>query len=70
MGYNLLPADTTRRTNHLRPDTVGILAPAEMGRRVGEVDNPVSDGALLRGVPVLRRLLRPVAVRYRVEYPG
>ena len=58
MGNDILPADPARYADYLRPDTVGFQPPAEMGRRMGEVANKVSDGAFLWSDVVLRGILR------------
>lgn len=57
MGYDILPADPARYADYLRPDTVGFQPPAEMGRRMGEVANKVSDGAFLWSDVVLRGII-------------
>lgn len=57
MGYHLLSANSFGNAHHLRPYTVGVLAPAQMGRCVGEVAHEVSDGAFLRGDALLRKFL-------------
>lgn len=56
MGDDILPADPARYADYLRPDTVGFQPPAEMGRRMGEVANKVSDGAFLWSDVVLRKI--------------
>ena len=70
MGYHLLSANSFGNAHHLRPYTVGVLAPAQMGRCVGEVAHEVSDGAFLRGDALLRGLLRAAAVRHRAVHTG
>lgn len=70
MGYNLLPADLIGDADDFRADTMGVLAPAEMGRRVGEVDDTLPDGAFLRGDALLRGILRAVAFRHRAVHSG
>ena len=57
MGDDILPADPAGDADDIRANTVGFLAAAQMGRRVGEVAHEVSDGTLLRGDALLRGLL-------------
>lgn len=57
VGYDLLPADPTGYADDFRADTVGFLAAAQMGRRVGEVAHKVSDGTLLWRDALLRGIL-------------
>ena len=70
VGDHLLSANSFGNAHHLRPYTVGVLAPAQMGRCVGEVAHEVSDGAFLRGDALLRGLLRAAAVRHRAVHTG
>lgn len=48
VGNNLLPADPAGYADNLWPDTVGFQPAAEMGRRLGEVDDKVSHSPFLR----------------------
>ena len=70
MGDDILPADPAGDADDIRANTVGFLAAAQMGRRVGEVAHEVSDGTLLRGDALLRGLLRIAPVRHRAVHPG
>ena len=45
-----MSANSFGNAHHLRPYTVGVLAPAQMGRCVDEVAHEVSDGAFLRAM--------------------
>ena len=56
MGYDLLPANSFGNAHHFRTYPVGVFAPAQMGRRMGEVAHEVSDGAFLRGDALLRNI--------------
>ena len=57
MGDDILPADPVGYADDIRADTVGFLAVAQMGRRMGEVAYKVSDRAFLRGDALLRKFL-------------
>ena len=57
MGDDILPADPAGDADDIRANTVGFLAAAQMGRRLGEVAHKVSDGTLLRGDALLRKFL-------------
>ncbi len=70
MGYDLLSANSFGNAHHFRTDTMGILATPQVGRRMGEMDDKVSDGTFLWGHVVLRRLLRAVVVRHRALHTG
>ena len=70
MGDDLLPANSFGNAHHFRTYPVGVFAPAQMGRRMGEVAHEVSDGAFLRGDALLRGLLRTAAVRHRALHTG
>ena len=70
VGYDLLPANSFGNAHHFRTYPVGVFAPAQMGRRMGEVAHEVSDGAFLRGDALLRGLLRTAAVRHRALHTG
>ena len=70
MGYDLLPANSFGNAHHFRTYPVGVLAPAQMGRCVGEVAHEVSDGTFLWGDALLRGLLRAAAVRHRTLHTG
>lgn len=56
MGNYLLSANLTRNADDIRTDTMGILATPQVGRRMGEMDDKVSDGTFLWSHVVLRRL--------------
>ncbi len=56
MGYHLLPTDIIGYADDLRPDTMGVLALAEMGGRMGEMADTLSDGAFLRSHALLRNI--------------
>lgn len=64
MGDDILPADPAGDADDIRANTVGFLAAAQMGRRMGEVAHEVSDGTLLRG----DALLRKIAIFYNSLY--
>ena len=64
MGDDLLPANSFGNAHHFRTYPVGVFAPAQMGRRMGEVAHEVSDGAFLRG----DALLRKIAIFYNSLY--
>lgn len=70
MGDYLLSANLTRNADDIRTDTMGILATPQVGRRMGEMDDKVSDGTFLWGHVVLRRILRAVVVRHRALHTG
>ena len=70
MGYDILPTDIVGNAHRVRAYPVGVLAPAQMGRRVGEVAHEVSDGTFLRGDALLRGFLRAAAFRHRALYSG
>ena len=57
MGNDLLPANSFGNAHHFRTYPVGVFAPAQMGRRMGEVAHEVSDGAFLRGDALLRGII-------------
>ncbi len=57
MGNDILPADPARYADDIRADTVGFLAAAQVGRRMGEMAHPLSDRPFLRGDALLRRLV-------------
>lgn len=59
MGDDLLPANSFGNAHHFRTYPVGVFAPAQMGRRMGEVAHEVSDGAFLRGDALLRGIISP-----------
>ena len=70
MGYDILSANSFGNAHRIRAYPVGVLAPAQMGRCVGEVAHEVSDGTFLRGDALLRGLLRTAAVRHRALHTG
>ena len=70
MGDNLLSANLTWNVDDIRADTVGFFAATQMGRRMGEVDDKVSDRAFLRGDALLRWILRAASVRHRAVHTG
>ena len=55
MGHDLLPANSFGNAHHFRASAMGFQPAAQVGRRVGEVADPLSDGAFLRSHAVLRR---------------
>lgn len=57
MGYYLLSANLTRNADDIRADTMGIFATPQVGRRMGEMDDKVSDGTFLWGHVVLRGII-------------
>lgn len=57
MGDHLLPADPAGHANDIRPDTMGVLAVAQVGRCMGEVAYPIPDRAFLRGDALLCRII-------------
>lgn len=56
MGNDLLPANPARNAHDIRADTMGILAASQVGRRMGEMADKVSDGTFLWCDALLRRL--------------
>ncbi len=70
MGHHLLPTDTPGHADNIRPDTMGVFVVAEMGGRMGEMADTLSDGAFLRSDALLRGLLCASAVRHRVVHTG
>ena len=70
MVDHLLSANLTWNADDIRPDTVGVLAVAQMGRGLGQMDDKVSDRAFLRSDVVLRGLLRAAPVRHRTLHTG
>ena len=56
MGYDLLPANPARNAHDFRTDTMGFQPAAQVGRRVGEVADPLSDRAFLWCYVVLRNI--------------
>lgn len=64
MDYYLLPANPTGYADDFRADTMGVLATAQMGRRVGEVVDTLSDSPLLWSNAILRRILCAAALRH------
>lgn len=70
MGDDILPADPAGDADDIRADTMGFQPAAQVGRRLGEVAHEVSDGTLLRGDALLRRLflqLNSFYIRYIVS---
>ena len=57
MGYDLLPANPARNAHDIRADTMGILAASQVGRRMGEMADKVSDGTFLWCDALLRRII-------------
>lgn len=70
MGNYLLSANLTRNADDIRADTMGIFATPQVGRRMGEMDDKVSDGTFLWGHVVLRRILCPASVRHCAVHTG
>ena len=56
MGNDLLPANPARNAHDFRTDTMGFQPAAQVGRRVGEVADPLSDRAFLWCYVVLRKI--------------
>lgn len=56
MGNDLLPANPARNAHDFRTDTMGFQPAAQVGRRVGEVADPLSDRAFLWCYVVLRNI--------------
>ena len=54
---DLLPANSFGNAHRFRAFAMGFQPAAQVGRRVGEVADPLSDSAFLRGHVVLRRIL-------------
>lgn len=64
MEHHILSANPAGYADDIRTDTVGILAVAQMGRCLGQMDDKVSDGAFLwRDV-----ILRKIAIFYNYLY--
>ena len=57
MGDHILSANLAGYADDIRTDTVGILAVAQMGRCLGQMDDKVSDGAFLWRDVILRKFL-------------
>ena len=57
MGDHLLSANITWNADDIRPDTMGFLAVAQMGRGLGQMDDKVLNGTFLWGDVVLRKFL-------------
>lgn len=57
MGYDLLPANSFGNAHHFRASAMGFQPAAQVGRRMGEVADPLSDGAFLRSHAVLRGII-------------
>ena len=70
MGDDILPADIARHAHDIRSDTMGILVVAQVGRRMGEMADTLSDGAFLRSHALFRWFLRAVAIRHRAVHTG
>ncbi len=64
MGYHLLSANSFGNAHRVRTYPMGVLTPAQVGRRMGEVAHEVSDSAFLRG----DALLRKIAIFYNYLY--
>lgn len=56
MGYHILPADFVRYADDFRTYPMGFQPPAQMGGRMGEMDDTLSDGAFLRSHALLRNI--------------
>lgn len=56
MGDDILPADIAWHAHDIRSDTMGVLVVAQVGRRMGEVADTLSDGAFLRSHALLRNI--------------
>ena len=70
MGDDLLPANSFGNAHHFRASAMGFQPAAQVGRRVGEVADPLSDGAFLRSHAVLRGFLCAAALRHRAVHSG
>lgn len=57
MGYHLLSANSFGNAHRVRTYPMGVLTPAQVGRRMGEVAHEVSDSAFLRGDALLRGII-------------
>ena len=57
MGDHLLSANITWNADDIRPDTMGFLAVAQMGRGLGQMDDKVLNGTFLWGDVVLRGII-------------
>lgn len=53
VGDDILPADIARHAHDIWSDTMGILVAAQVGRRMGEMADTLSDGAFLRSHAIL-----------------
>ena len=62
VGDHILSANPAGYADDIRTDTVGILAVAQMGRCLGQMDDKVSDGAFLWRDVILRGLLCAASV--------
>ena len=62
MGDYLLPADSAGNADDFRAYPMGVLAVTQVGRRMGEVDYTLPDGAFLRGNALLRGILCAAAL--------
>lgn len=70
VGHHILPADPARNAHHIRTDTMGVLAAAQMGRSMGKVADPLPDSAFLWSHALLRGLLCPSAIRHSALHTG
>lgn len=70
MGDDLLPANPARNAHDIWSDTMGILAAPQVGRRMGEMADKVSDGTFLWCDALLRRILCPASVRHCALHTG
>jgi len=70
MGYHLLSANSFGNAHHFRTYPMGVLAPAQVGRRMGKMADTLPDGTFLRGHALLRGLLCIAPFRHRAVHPG
>ena len=68
VGNHLCAANPFGNADYIRATHVGIQYIAQVGKRLGEMDNEVYDRAFLRCYVILRWLLCVAFVRYRAEY--
>ena len=62
VGDDVRPADPVGYADYLRPDTMGVLPPSQVGKLLGEVDYTIPDSPFLRSHALFRRLLCPAAL--------
>lgn len=57
MGYDLRTTDTPWNADDIRTNSMGVQPVTQMGRRMGEMDNTLFDGAFLWCYALLRKFL-------------